>query len=336
MTLPSTYQKLVALHPETGDLRTACSVETVDMVMPSAGEILVKTHYTGVNAADYLMSIGRYLSSSEPPFDLGAESVGEVVAVGEGVEHLAVGDAILSLMDGGFRDYFITKARFAIPIPSAAPEVISLGVSGLTASIALDDTANMKSGETVLVTAAAGGTGSMAVQLAKIAGCTVIGTCGNDDKAAYLQSIGCDRPINYRSEDVKQVLKDEYPDGVDIVFEGVGGDMFDLAVKALAVHGRLLVIGAISEYEGGPQAVTRPRIGYSLMNRSASIRAFWLMNYFKETAPHMQKLLGLVQDGSLKLNADDTSFKGASGAMDALEYMYAGKNIGKVVVDFTG
>ena len=138
---------------------------------------------------------------------MGAESVGVVVAVGDGVENVKVGDAILSLTDGGFRDYFTMKARHAIPLPQASPEAVSLAISGLTASIALEHTGNMTSGETVLVTAAAGGTGSIAVQLAKIAGNTVIGTCGNDDKVAFLESIGCDRPINYRSEDLKQVLE---------------------------------------------------------------------------------------------------------------------------------
>ena len=335
MTLPQSYQKLVATQ-SANELREACEVQDVPLQMPQPGDILVKTHYTGVNAADYLMALGRYLSHTEPPYDLGAESVGEVVAVGDGVQNVKVGDTILSLMDGGFTEYFTTKARFAIPVPQSAPEVISLAVSGLTASIALHETGAMSSGETVLVTAAAGGTGSVAVQLAKLAGNTVIGTCGNDDKVAFLESIGCDRPINYRKEDIKQVLKSEFPDGIDIVFESVGGDMFDLAVKALAVRGRLIVIGAISEYESGPQAVTRPRIGYSLMNKSASIRAFWLMNYFRETTEHLPKLLELVNSGQLKLSADDASFTGASGALDALEYMYAGKNIGKVVVDFTG
>ena len=334
MSLPKTYEKLVAVKSDA-DLRSACEVQKVDLKMPLPGDILVKTHYSGVNAADYLMALGRYLASTPPPFDLGAESVGEVVAIGDGVENVKVGDHVLSIGDGGFKDYFSMKARHAIPVPSSAPEIVSLGVSGLTASIAMERTAQMTSGETILVTAAAGGTGSIVVQLAKIAGNTVIGTCGNDDKVAFLQSIGCDRPINYREEDLKQVLKHEYPDGMDIVFESVGGEMFDLAVKALAVHGRLIVIGAISEYEEGPQAVTRPRIGYSLMNKSASIRAFWLMNFFNYTSEHMMKLLTLVNDGKLKLNADDTVFKGAIGALDALEYMYAGKNIGKLVVDFT-
>lgn len=334
MSLPASYTKLVAMKPGS-DLHDSCEIQTIPLTMPEADEILVKTYYTGVNAADYLMAIGQYISRTDFPMDLGGESAGEIVAIGENVQGLKVGDHILSLIDGGYREYFTTKARYAIPIPQSAPEIISLAVSGLTAAISLQDTASMQAGETVLVTAAAGGTGSMAVQVAKIAGCTVIGTCGNDEKVAYLESLGCDRPINYRKEDVKQVLKSEYPSGVDIVFEGVGGAMFDLAVKALAIRGRLLVIGAISEYETGPQAVTQLRIGYSLMHKSASIRAFWLMNYFKEASQYLPQLLQWVQEGKLKLSSDDSKFSGVTGAFEALEYIYSGKNIGKVVVDFT-
>lgn len=334
MSLPKTYEKLVAVKANP-ELRAACEVQEVDLKMPLPGDILVKTHYSGVNAADYLMAIGEYITPTSFPYDLGSESVGEVVAIGSGVENIKVGEHVLSIGDGGFRDYFSMKARHAIPVPHSAPEVISLGVSGLTASMALERTGQMTSGENILVTAAAGGTGSIAVQLAKIAGNTVIGTCGNDEKVAFLESLGCDRPINYRKENIKDVLKAEFPDRMDIVFECVGGEMFDMSVKALAVHGRLIVIGAISEYETGPQDITAPRIGYALMSRSASIRAFWLMNFFKHTSEHMIKLLGLVNDGKLKLSADETVFKGVTGAYDALEHMYAGKNIGKVIVDLT-
>ena len=334
MSLPKTYEKLVAVK-EAPDLRTACEVQEVDLKMPLPGDILVKTHYSGVNAADYMMAIGEYVAPTQYPAELGSESIGEVVAVGDGVTNVKVGEHVLTFADGGFTEYFSMKARYAVPVPYSAPEVVSLGISGLTASIALEHTGQMTSGENILVTAAAGGTGNIAVQLAKLAGNTVIGTCGNDDKVAFLQSLGCDRPINYRKENVKEVLKAEFPERMDIIFESVGGDMFDMSVKALAVHGRLIVIGAISEYETGPQDVTAPRIGYSLMSRSASIRAFWLMNFFKQTSVHMTKLLALVNEGKLKLNVDDTVFKGVTGTFDALDYMYAGKNIGKVIVDFT-
>ena len=330
--LPHTYKKLVVVKT-SADLREACEVQEVPLEMPAADEILVKTAYAGVNAADYLMAQGRYLMPTPPPYDMGGESVGEVVAVGEKVDNFKVGDAILALA-GGFRDYFTVKASRAIPIPRASPEAVSLAVSGLTALMALEQTGEMKSGETVLVTAAAGGTGSLAVQLAKLAGNTVIGTCSSDDKAEFLRSIGCDRAINYKKESLKDVLKNEFPKGVDIVFETVGGETFDTALKALAIHGRLIVIGSMSEYETGPQNVNAPRIGYALLRKSASVRSFWLMHFFKEAIPNMKRLIELADAGKLLLTVDDTNFKGTEGVFAALDYMYSGKNIGKVVVDF--
>ena len=334
MSLPKTYQKLVAIQPDP-DLRKACEVQEVALTPPAAGQVLVKTAYAGVNAADYMMAQGTYLAPTPPPFDMGGEASGVIVAVGEGVQGFKEGDAVLSIGDGGYREYFTAKATRLIPLPQASAESVLLGVSGLTASIALDVVGEMRTNEKVLVTAAAGGTGNFVVQLAHIAGNTVIGTCGNDDKVEFLKSIGCDRPINYRNEDVKSVLKSEFPDGMDIIFESVGGEMFDTALKALGIKGRMILIGAISEYESGPEMVTQPRIGWSLLRKSASVRAFWLMHYLSDIPEHIAKLLGLVQSGKLKLSTDPNIFKGVTGAWDALDHMYAGNNIGKVIVDFT-
>ncbi|MGB1289141.1 MAG: alcohol dehydrogenase catalytic domain-containing protein, partial [Aggregatilineales bacterium] len=201
MSLPSSYEKLVAIKAAES-LRDSAEVQSVPLEQPGPGEILVKTHYAGVNAADYLMAIGRYIAKTNYPADLGAESAGEVVAVGEDVGTVEVGQHVLALL-GGYREYFTIPAHYAIPIPQASAAAVACGVSGLTASIALEITGEMTSGETVLVTAAAGGTGSFVVQLAKLAGNTVIGTCGNDDKVAFLEDMGCDRPINYRKESLK-------------------------------------------------------------------------------------------------------------------------------------
>jgi prostaglandin reductase 3 len=334
MTHPKIYQKLVAIQPNP-DIRQACAIQETKLSAPQADEVLVKTHYTGVNAADYLMAQGRYLAPTPPPFDMGAESCGEVIAVGADVQTLKVGDAVLSIGDGGFCEYFTTKAQRAIPLPQASPEAVTLGISGLTASIALAEVGAMTQDETVLVTAAAGGTGNIAVQLAKIAGNHVIGTCGKDEKVDFLKQIGCDRPVNYRKESLRDVLDAEYDKGVDIVFEGVGGEMYDTAVDHLAVKGRLIIIGSISEYASGPQKVNRVRVSYKLIQKSASLRGFWLMHYFRQAGEHMQSLLSLVQDGKLRLAVDETSFTGVAGALDAIEHLYDGQNVGKVVVDFT-
>ncbi|MGB1288040.1 MAG: zinc-binding dehydrogenase, partial [Aggregatilineales bacterium] len=114
----------------------------------------------------------------------------------------------------------------------------------------------------------------------------------------------------------------------------VGGEMYDTALNALAVKGRLIIIGSISEYKSGPQPVTRIRDSYSLIGKSASLRGFWLMHYIRESVPHMAKLLKLIGEGKLQANTDSTHFEGAAGAMDAIEYLYTGQNQGKVVVSF--
>jgi hypothetical protein len=115
----------------------------------------------------------------------------------------------------------------------------------------------MKSQEVVLVTAAAGGTGHIAVQLAKLAGNHVIGTCSSEAKAQLLRELGCDREINYRTEDLDRVLKQEYPKGINLVFDCVGKEVFDTCVDNLAVRGRLVAIGFISEYAKNPERVNK-------------------------------------------------------------------------------
>lgn len=142
-----------------------------------------------------------------------------------------------------------------------------------------------------LCAAAAGATGSFAVQLAKQAGCHVIGTCSSDDKAAMLKGLGCDRPVNYKKEDLFKVLREEYPKGVDVVYEGVGGKMFDVALNNLAVKGRLVVIGFISGYQDstgwtGAGSTQKP-IGPKILGKSASIRGFFLNDYAACVPPFM-------------------------------------------------
>ena len=211
---PQTYRKLIATTLSK-DFRAASEIVSEPMPEPGPDQILVRTIYAGVNATDVNITAGIYNPGESPPFDLGGESVGEVVAIGAEVEHLSVGNYVVTAtLGGGYREYGLHRARYAFPVDEPKPEFLSLITSGATASIGLKLTGEMTSDETVLVTAAAGGTGQFAVQLAKMAGNHVIGTCGNAEKAALLRDLGCDRVINYREERVGAVLKSEYPDGV--------------------------------------------------------------------------------------------------------------------------
>lgn len=309
------------------------SIVTETLPDPGPGEVLVRTHYAGVNAADWLTATGSYLAPTPPPHDLGMESAGEVVAAGPDVTDLQPGDYVLGF--GGFKEYFIAPAARLLRIPVINPQVVALGVGGLTASIALHVVGEMRSGETVLVTAAAGGTGQFAVQLARETGCHVIGTCGSDSKAGMLRALGCDRPINYREEDVAAVLKAEYPRGIDLVFDSVGGTLFDTALDALAVGGRLLVIGLMSEYQTGPEIVTGPRIGYKLLARSVSVRGFWLSHFYAQYGPrHIKQLIDQLRASQITAEIDPNLFNGLDGVIPAIEHLYSGRSQGKVVVRF--
>lgn len=137
----------------------------------------------------------------------------------------------------------------------------------------LQECGRLRKGETVLITAAAGGAGQFAVQLAKLAGCHVIATVGSEDKARLIRSLGADRAVNYRTEDLKAVLRTEYPRGVDVVWESVGGEWFGTCLNALAQKGRLIVIGAMSQYKGPDGWKPMPHLGLpeKVLNKSTTV-----------------------------------------------------------------
>ena len=302
-----------------------------------------------------------------PPFDAGFESIGVIEAVGPGVPaSLKVGTCVAATSYGAFSTHQVLRAKSLLPVPSTDAHFLPLLVSGLTASIALEQTGEMKVAgvngakkETVLVTAAAGATGLFAVQLAKAAGHHVVATCSSSEKAEVLRALGADRVINYRSEDFGSVLRKEYPRGLDIVYESVGGHMFDQCVRNLAVKGRCIVIGFVSGYADGSAwkgaankseegtaaaaaAATKkesrptPPLPALILGKSASIRGFFLNDYRAEFQRHMQQLTSAVRQGRLQSIVDQSAnarFVGLDQVPRAIDYLYAGNNVGKVVVD---
>ncbi len=336
--LPKRYKKLIATEPSR-ELRRVARVVDAELHEPGPGEIVVRNIYAGVNASDLNIAAGVYdafklVTTGSPDLELGGEALSEVVAVGPGVNHLKPGQHVLTLIvGGGFREYLTLPADKAIPIPQATPALTALMVNGLTASIGLKHVGELKPGETVLITAAAGGVGHLAVQLAKLAGAHVIGVCGTDEKVPFLEELGCDRVLNYRTQNLKEVLKREYPRGINLIFEMVGGELFDTLVHHLAEFGRLVICGYISEYRhDSADKVLQPRIYEALLWKSASVRGFIYFRYESLLAPHLTELVGLVLSGKLKVVVDPTRFVGVESCVDAVEHLHSGKNIGKVLV----
>lgn len=337
--IPATYKKIVATQ-HVNDFRSAVEIQTVEIGEIKPDEIVIRNRFAGVNASDWLMASGEYLIPTPVPCDLGAESLGEVMAIGEDVTQVNVGDAVLVNWIGcGFCEYYKTRARYVIPVPVMRPEIMALSIAGLTAQLALKDAGQLGTNETVLITAAAGGTGHIAVQLAKLAGNHVIGTCGSDEKKQFLKSIGCDRVVNYREEELFTVLREEYPHGVDVVLDGVGGRLFDAALNNLAVFGRLVTIGFVSEYKlTDIPTVDKPRIYHKLIQKNVTIAGFNLNQYMAKRRDHlavnMGHLVKMVQDGQLKIQLDPTPFEGIEQVINAVEFLHEGKNNGKVIVRF--
>lgn len=331
-----TYKKLVAQR-FSADFQSAIAVETQPIPTPTANEVLIWNKFAGINAGfDTLICQGNipYVNLM-PPFDLGVEAVGEVVAIGEDVQTLQVGDAVATTgRGGGYREYQVVPAHLAVKVSAAIPEILTLMPTGVSALVALEQVGEMRTQETVLVTAAAGGTGHIAVQLAKMAGNHVIGTCGSSAKAQLLQALGCDRIVNYHQEDLNTVLQQEYPKGVDLIFDCVGGSVFDTCVDHLAIRGRLVVVGFISEYAKIPQVTPQPRIYHKLFWKAASVRGFLMPHYAEQMVAARDRLLKLFYTDQLRVAIDPTLFCGIESIPTAVEYLLGGKNMGKVVVQF--
>ncbi|XP_076006495.1 prostaglandin reductase-3-like [Genypterus blacodes] len=326
------------------NFREAVSLQTTAVPTPGDADLLVRNRFVGINASDINYSAGRYDPSVKPPFVAGFEGIGEVVGLGlSASSRFTVGDTVAYFSSGAFAEYTVVPAKESLHVPSVRPEFLTLLVSGATAYIALKRLGDLAKGQTVLVTAAAGGTGQFAVQFAKRAGCHVVGTCSSNEKAGFLKTIGCDRPIVYTAEDLAETLRDEYPKGVDVVYESVGGSVFDLAVNNLANQGRLIVIGFISGYQtaSGIPPIRGATLPVKLLQKSASLRGFFLPHFigdFREALGSMMQMFAkgeLVCEVDLGDSTEEGRFVGLESVFRAVDYMYAGKNVGKVVVEVT-
>lgn len=338
--IPETYKKLV-VKKLTTNFREAVSVVTVTTEKPGPHEILIKNKYVGVNATDINISAGKYFVQVPPPYDIGLEGVGEVVAVGSDVTNFKVGQAAGYRMLKAYSEYVCVPTSAAFALPEAKPEYVALIVCGLTASVGLDKVGHITEGETVLVSAAAGGTGHIAVQWAKAAGCHVIGTCSAPKKMELLKSLGCDRVINYKEEKLDEVLKKEYPNGVNVVWETIGGEVFLTSVRNLATKGRLVIVGGISGYKN--EGALLPKVDLSdvpsiLLTKSAAIQGFLVLQYSECFETYFKYLSERLAAGELKITIDNgkegtgEEFVGLEGAIRGVEHLHSGRSMGKVIV----
>ena len=300
------------------------SLEEVEKPAPKADEVLIKVAAAGINYADTMMRSGNYLTKPDLPFTLGYEAAGTVEELGADVKNLQIGQRVLATSSsGGYAEYATAKAALTMPIPDELGfgESTALLVQGLTALGLLNGT---KAGDSILIHAAAGGVGTLLVQLAKHKGLKVIGTASSEAKLQTVASLGADYAINYSEDDwTDEVLKATDGKGVDWLIEMVGGDIVAKNLKVLAKHGTMWIYGSASGEDFKVSVL-------SLMQKNHIIRGYWLMNESVENRIRFTKeLLEHLGAGRLKIQVTEFPLEQAKEAHEAIENR---KTMGKVVL----
>ncbi|ULE35671.1 NADP-dependent oxidoreductase [Mycobacterium sp. IDR2000157661] len=299
---------------------------------PAEGEALVRTTYVGIDAAarTWLNDQPGYL----PPVGIGevirAAGIGEVVA--SRCDAYDVGDVVTTLT--GFQEYVISRDDiFTTPVPG--PDVDQLAVmsvygpTGATAYFGMMDIGKPKAGETVVVSAAAGATGSVAGQIAKIAGARVVGIAGGPQKCrAVVEDFGFDACIDYREDDLPRALKHHCPRGVDVYFDNVGGVILDTVLGRLAHNARVVLCGVISSYLTGEHP--GPANYVNLLAKTARMQGFNALNEWGRFDEAFGPLRQWAAEG--RLVHRETIYDGIESCVEAMNGLFTGANIGKMLV----
>lgn len=293
---------------------------------PTAGadEVLIKTAAAGINYADTMLRQNKYLFTPGLPFTLGFEVAGTIEAAGENVQNLTIGQRVLATVrGGGYAEYAVADWRTVVPIPDDLDfgEATALLVQGLTALGLLQD---LKSGQTILIHAAAGGVGSLLVQLAKHKGAKVLGTASTTEKLEKIAGLGADVGINYTESDwTDEVLAATDGKGADLIIEMVGGDIGKQNLKCLATGGTMIVYGAASGEDFQISAL-------SLLGRMQTVKGYNLNLETRENmAAFTKELMTHIQANRLQVIVSEFPLEQAAEAHNALE---GRRTMGKVVL----
>lgn len=278
-------------------------LEEVPDPNPSEGEVRIRVRAAGLNFGDTMFREGKYLVRPTFPQIPGMEAAGEVEALGPGATGLSVGDRVMVLGgSGAYAEKLVVKPHTCFPMPPGLSfeQAAALPVQGLTAHHLLTLIGRVRPGETVLVHAAAGGVGSLAVQLAKRLGAKVIGTAGADEKLALVRSLGADVAINHRTTDLVAAVREATGKrGVDVILEMVGGtEAYAKNLSMLTHFGRMIVFGAAS---GETHGTLEP---ISLMAKNATVCGYYLTPVLRQRelcAPPLAELAAAAVSGSLRI-----------------------------------
>ncbi len=322
--------------PTSGDFQ----MTTTDVKPAGSGEITVRNHWMSVDP--YMRGRMTGIKTYIDPFALGQPmeggAVGEIIQSGH--PEFKKGDWVVTML--GWREVFtapvdeLKKMLLQKIDPGLIPPQAFLGLAGmpgLTAYAGLYKVAGYKSGETVLVSGAAGAVGSTVCQLAKADGATVVGLAGSDEKCKWLESRGVDVAINYKTcGNMTKALQKAAPGGFDVYFENVGGEMLEAALNTMKMFGRIAACGMISQYNNDTP-VAGPNNLVMIVGKSLKIQGFIVSNYQKYALEYFAKLGPLMAEG--KLVQHETVLDGIENAGEAFLRLFSGDKQGKMLVKLT-
>ncbi len=325
------------LSTEVGGPET---LQLTEMEAPKPGkkQVRIRVHAAGVNFPDTLIIRDLYQMKPPRPFAPGGEVAGVIEAVGEAVTHLKIGDRVLGMSGfGGFATELVLDAERAVKIPDDMPfdEAACFVLTYGTSHHALKDRAELKTGESVLILGAAGGVGIAAVELAKAAGARVIAAVSSEEKAQFCRDAGADETLIYSRDMDSREAQKEFSgqikalagrDGVDVIYDAVGGDYAEPAVRSLAWKGRYLVVGF-------PAGIPKIPLNLTLLKGCQIVGVFWGAHTMREPQNHMENmgdLFRLYSEGKIKPRI--SASYSLENAGEALQLLHDRKVLGKVVI----
>jgi NADPH-dependent curcumin reductase CurA len=328
-------RRLVLAERPTGQVdETTVRLEEVDVPEPGTGQALVHTRYLSIDPTirTWMDDVPGYL----PP--IGIDEVVRSAGVGEVVtsnaDQYKVGDLVFGMP--GWQDYVIADDGSGTmqPLPPGVDPTAALsvfGTTGMTAYFGLLDVGKLNEGDTVVISGAAGATGSTVGQIARIKGAgRVVGIAGTDEKCRWLvDELGFDAAINYRSDNVARQLREACPDGIDLFFDNVGGELLDICLGQLALRGRVVLCGAIASYNARQNAVG-PKNYRNLIPKRGRMEGFIILDYLARFPEGQAEMGGWVAEGKVKFAVHLVD--GLEKAPDALNLLFTGGNTGKVIV----
>jgi NADPH-dependent curcumin reductase CurA len=307
------------------------AIDEVAVAEPGPGEALVRVDWLSIDPTIRgWMEADTYLPAIEVGAPIRSGGLGEVIASQR--DDLPVGSTVFALL--GWQQYAVIDEATQVQVvpegiePEAALSVF--GVTGMTAYWGLLDVGRPEAGETVLVSGAAGATGSIVGQIARIKGCRVVGLAGSDEKCAWLTDVlGFDEAINYRTADLPQAVRSACPAGIDVFFDNVGGDILEVALGQLALRGRVVLCGAIATYNDevprpGPSTIN------SLIVQRGRMEGFIILDYADRFGEAAMQLGAWLAEGEMRYEVDVVD--GLDNAPAALDRLFTGANTGKVMV----